>query len=125
MVAVRTGQVHTMNQWWSMHYPNGPTELKRWIYEVVVAVVVVIAQLPRAERLRHGNGPAVAVGKVRLRPQEDRPNESMRLQSAGHNETELIRWGTELMVRKVSVPGRPMAELVGRGKWGRAWVSWE
>jgi hypothetical protein len=74
----------------------------------------VIAQLPQAERSGHGGGSTVVVGKVLLRLEEEYPNESMCLQSAGHNESELTRCGTELMVRKVS--GRSMAGLVGKGK---------
>jgi hypothetical protein len=85
-----------------------------------------IAQLHQAERLWHGRGATVVVGKVLLRLEEERPIESMGLQSAGHDESELTRCGTELMLRKVS--GRSMAGSVGRGKWGGAWEScwgWE
>jgi hypothetical protein len=58
----------------------------------------------------------VVVGKVLLRLEEERRNEGMCSQRAGHNDSELTRCGTELMVRKVS--GRSIAGMVGRGKWG-------
>jgi hypothetical protein len=74
-----------------------------------------IAQLHQAERLGYGRGSTVVAGKVLRRLEEEHPIESMCLQSAGHNESELTRCGTELMVRKVS--GRSMAGSVGRGKW--------
>ena len=74
----------------------------------------VIVQLPQAERLGHRNGSTVVVGKVLLRLEEEHPNESMCPQSAGQNESELLRRGTELMVRKVS--GRSMTGLVGKRK---------
>ena len=44
----------------------------------------VIAQLPQAERLEHGRGSTVVVGKILRRLGEERPNESMCLQNAGH-----------------------------------------
>jgi hypothetical protein len=67
--------------------------------------------------LGHGNGSTVVVGKALLRLEEERPNESTCLRCEGHNESELTRCGTELMVR------RSVAGSVGRGKWGRAWAS--
>jgi hypothetical protein len=93
-----------------MHYPDGPTELKAKINEVVV-----ILQFPGAERLGHANGSTVVVGMVFLRLEEG-PNESMGLQSAGH-ESGLTRCGTESMAR---MSGRPVTGLVGRA---RPWVS--
>jgi hypothetical protein len=106
-----------------MHYPDRPAE-SRQTYELVMEV---IAKLPQAERLGHRSGSTVVVGKLLLRLEEERPNESMCLQIAGHNESEVTRCGTDLIVRKMS--GRSMAGLVGsRGKWGRPWAlgwGWE
>lgn len=61
----------------------------------------------------------MVVGKVHPLLEEERPNERMGLQIASHNESELAKCGTDLMMTKVKVSGSEVAGLVGsRGKWG-------
>src|SRR6202041_2341094 len=98
MVPARTGHVLPTDQRRSTHYPDRPAE-SRQTYELVMEV---IAKLPQAERLGHRSGSTVVVGKLLLRLEEERPNESMCLQIAGHNESEVTRCGTDLIVRKMS-----------------------
>ena len=58
-----------------------------------------------------GSGSTVVVENVLLRL-EERPNQCVCLQSAGHDESELTRCGAQLIVRNVS--GRSIAWFVGR-----------
>ena len=74
----------------------------------------MIAPLLQAERLGHGSGVPLVVGNVLSRLEEGGRKEGMCRERAGHN-------NSELMVNKAS--GRPMAGLVGRGKWGGAWAT--
>jgi len=87
--------------------------------------MVVIAHSPHAERLSHGVGSIVVQGRVLERLEdEERRDESVGLQKARYIETNLLRSGTEPVVKNSGkARGRPIAgpaDRKGRG-WGWAY----